>query len=576
MDHDNAREMESSPSLPLEDLIIERGGRTSVGNRTRPILVRLASLAHPGQWAILDRAGINKEFWSRMDWTKDPAVTSYLLVKSVPWVVFLGSFIVYVLTAAPTIFGFDSAEYASAAYNLGVPHATGYPLYVLMGKVATYLPFGDVGYRLNLMSAFFAAGTVTVVYLLAFSITRRLILSAAIAGFLAFSYYFWSSAVVAEVYSLHAFLNALTIYLLLQWNRGGDDRLLYGGVFAWGLSFGNHMTTVLLGPAIAYIIVMGLWDRRIKWQHLLPLAACSLAPLLLYLYLPLRYLASAVPHVLGYYTPEGVLVRTNTTTFEGFWSVISAKQFDVFFFSFHGMDYIDQLGQVMFWVYANFLGVGLILGILGIARNYTVDKRRLVFLALIFLANMLFFASYGAIDKPYMAVANYVVWSIWMADGLYYLANTLERSLPSGWEEKLATVLGQRVRGMHWENLLLALPIAALWVNYSYADLSSFTHVRDTYPEIMESFEPDALVLAWWPDAAPMFYFQQVEGLRKDVHIIDRFMISMENENRLIERSLPHRPVYVFGKGVRSVPHKYEALPSLSGSVETGYKIIPP
>jgi hypothetical protein len=364
--------------------------------------------------------------------------------------------------------------------------------------------------------------------------------------------------------------------LLLRWNRGGSDQLLYGGVFVWGLSFGNHMTTVLLGPAIAYVIGMGLWERRIKWQHLLPLAAFAAAPLVLYVYLPLRYLASAVPHVLGYYTPEGVLVRTNTTTIEGFWSVISAKQFDVFFFSFQGMEYVNQLGQVMYWVHANFLGIGLILGLLGIAHNYMVDKRRLVFLAMIFLANMLFFASYGAIDKPYMAVVNYVVWSIWMADGLCYLAAALDRSVPSGWKEKLITVLGQQARGSHWEKLLLVLPITALWINYSYADLSSFTYVRDTYPEIMEAFEPNALVLAWWPDAAPMFYFQQVEGLRKDVQIIDRFMISVENEDRLIERSLPHRPVYAFGKGVRSVPHKYEALPSLLGSVEKGYKIIPP
>jgi hypothetical protein len=554
-----------------------RGGKPSANGWTKSLTARFATFAHFTQGTLPDAIGINKEFWSSLFRTKDPELISYLLVRAVPWLMFLGSFVVYLITAAPTVFGFDSAEYASAAYNLGVPHATGYPLYVLMGKLFTYLPFGDVGYRLNLMSAFLAASTVTVVYLLALFVTRRIILSIAIAGFLAFSYYFWSSAVVTEVYSLHALLNAIAIYLLLQWNRGGSDRLLYGGVFVWGLSFGNHMTTVLLGPAIAFFVVVGLWRQRIKWPHLALLAVCFVVPLAVYVYLPLRYLANAIPHVLGYYTWEGVLVRTNTASIEGFWSVLSARQFEVFLFAFHGMDYVNQLGQVFFWVYANFLGVGLVLGILGIFRNYLVDKLRLVFLGLIFLANLLFFASYGATDKPYMAVANYIVWSIWMADGLYYLTRALENFVPLEPVRKLAGSLSQRVKGVQWEKLSLALPIIALWVNFSYADLSSFTYVRDTYPRIMESFEPNALVLAWWPDAAPMFYFQQVEKLRPDVQIIDRFLISAQNENRLIASSARHRPVYVFGKAVRVVPnHKYEALPSLAGSVEKGYKVIPP
>jgi len=70
--------------------------------------------------------------------------------------VFTGTLFVYLLTVAPTLFGLDSAEFSAVAYALGVPHATGYPLYVLLGKMFTYLPFEDVAYRLNLMSAFLA------------------------------------------------------------------------------------------------------------------------------------------------------------------------------------------------------------------------------------------------------------------------------------------------------------------------------------------------------------------------------------------------------------------------------------
>ncbi len=577
MNYANSKETEGSPPLPPEDLSIRREEKPSVSGWAKPILVRFAPLTHPGHWPILNGIRINKEFWSSALRAQDPALIVQVLGLAAPWVVFLGSLVVYVLTAAPTVFGWDSAEYATVAYKLGVPHATGYPLYVLIGKLATYLPFGDVGYRLNLMSAFFAAGTVTVVYLLAFFITHRRILSVAVAGFLAFSYYFWSSAVVTEVYSLHALLNASTIYLLLRWNREGNDRLLYGGIFIWGLSFGNHMTTVLLGPAIAFLIGMGLWDRRVKRQHLLPLAACFVIPLAVYVYLPLRYLADAVPYVMSYYTAEGDLVRVNTTTIEGMWSVLTARQFEYLFRAYQGPGYLEQLKQLMFLtVYANFLGVGLVLGMLGLLRNYIADKQRLIFLGLIFSANLLFFADYGALDKQFMAVTSLVVWAVWIADGAYYILNTIENLSPDQWLGRFRSIAGQRVQQIRWEMFAVLLPLAALWVNFSYADLSSFTHVRDTYPRIMESFGPNALVFAWWADLAPMQYYQQVENLRPDVQLIDRFLISPEAEIRLIDESLPHRPVYVFEGFERGVPHPKFEVPALWGSFETGYKVIPP
>lgn len=507
---------------------------------------------------------------------KRPARISDVLVQLSPALVFAGSFIVYVLTAAPTVFGFDSAEYAAAAYNLGVPHPTGYPLYLLLGKLFTYLPFGDVAYRLNLMSGFFSSATATVVYLLAFLVTRRVVASIAIAGFLAFSYYFWSASVIAEVYSLHAFLNATTIYLLLLWQRGGSNKLLYGAGFIWGLSFGNHMTTALLGPAIAFLVALGLWDRRIKWPQLFPLLACTLLPLSIYVYLPLRYMAEAVPYALGQYNEQGVFVRTDTTTIEGIWSALTASQFGVFFLAHRGMGYVNQLGQVMFWVYANFLGAGLILGLLGVVRNFMVDKRRLAFLSLIFIANALFFASYGAPDRSFMFLVGYIVWSVWMADGIYLALTTIESTFPEDWLRKLLSALGPGVRLVRWEALSLVLTIIALWVNFSYVDLSSFTIIRDRYPQIMSSLKPNALVLAWWPDSAPMYYFQQVENIRQDVQIVDRFLISAEGEEQLIEHALPDRAVYVFGQRVRPIPLKYKTVPVISDGFETGYMIISP
>src|SRR5215212_5622568 len=65
----------------------------------------------------------------------------------------LGVVALYVLTLAPTTAMWDASEYITAAYTLGIPHPPGNPLFVLLGRVASLLPFGSVAYRVNLLAA---------------------------------------------------------------------------------------------------------------------------------------------------------------------------------------------------------------------------------------------------------------------------------------------------------------------------------------------------------------------------------------------------------------------------------------
>ena len=339
------------------------------------------------------------------------------------------------------MYGLDSAKLSSAAYNLGVAHGTGYPLYLLLGKLFTYLPIGDIGYRLNLMSAVFASATIGVIYLLALQVSRRVLISVAAAGSLAFSYYFWAAAVVAEVYSLHAFLTATTIYLLLRWQRSGNPRLLYAAGFVWGLSFGNHMSTVLLAPAFAYLVVSGLRSGRLKYGNLMVLALCFLPTLAIYAYLPLRYLAEATPYTLGQCNAQGVLERVDHTSIQGMWYTLSGRQFESMFLAYQGLEYVGQFGKATFWLLANFLGIGLVLGIMGVARNHGNDPQRLVFLGLIFAANLLFFTSYGPTDKEFMFLAVYIVWAVWLAEGAGYLLDIIERTPLRRFKELISRVV---------------------------------------------------------------------------------------------------------------------------------------
>lgn len=496
------------------------------------------------------------------------------LARFAPVAVFAGSFLVYFLTLAPTVFRLDSAELTTVAYNLGVPHATGYPLYLVIGKLFTYVPVGDVGYRVNLMSAVFGAGTVTIVYLLAYLVSGRVALSLAAAGFSAFSYYLWTSSVVAEVYTLHAFLTATTIYLLLQWNRTGDHRWLYAAGFAWGLSFGNHLSTVLLGPGFAYLMAVNLWRGRLRVRYLIILAVCFAPALAIYAYLPLRYLAEAVPYVLGQYDDQGVLIRVDHTTFQGMWQTLTARQFGGLFFYYGPVEYLGQLWQACLWLFGNFLGIGLVLGGLGIVSSYApMHRERLIFLGLIFGFNLLFFVSYGADDKESMFLPVYLIWSVWVAEGCHYFLEMVERPHPAVATGKSIARLYRALTGLPWEKLALMLPLAALTINFSYANARPDTFIRDQSEQVLAAFEPNALVLARWPDEAPMTYLQIVEDHRPDVQIIDRFLILREDETRLIERNLSVRPVYVFGP-LPALSLPYKKVP-IDGGIEAGHRLLP-
>ena len=76
------------------------------------------------------------------------------------FLVFACSLLFYSLTLTPSL-SFkspDGNELATVAYQLGLAHSTGYPLYTWLGKLFTFIPLGDVAYRVNLMSAVLGAG----------------------------------------------------------------------------------------------------------------------------------------------------------------------------------------------------------------------------------------------------------------------------------------------------------------------------------------------------------------------------------------------------------------------------------
>jgi hypothetical protein len=138
---------------------------------------------------------------------------------------FLFFLALYARTAAPSVLSGDSAEFQLAAALLGVPHPTTYPLYVLLGHLATYaLPFGDLAWRVTIVSAVCAALAVALFFLLARRITASA--PAALVGALALGLApgLWNAATLAEVYALLMALLAGLAWLIAGGDTGQGTR----------------------------------------------------------------------------------------------------------------------------------------------------------------------------------------------------------------------------------------------------------------------------------------------------------------------------------------------------------------
>lgn len=187
--------------------------------------------------------------------------------------------IVYLSTLAPTVAFWDCGEFITTSYRFGVPHPPGAPLYTLLGRLFSMLPFGEIAFRVNLLSAASGIATVLLIYLC----TVRLLVTwldrtnaqhqiaiftgAAVAALsTAFSFSFWNNAIEAEVYGLSMCITLLAVWLGLRWDDAhkdnNSDRNLLFIAYLFGLGAGVHLQCLLTIPGILILIFTDLLEDR--------------------------------------------------------------------------------------------------------------------------------------------------------------------------------------------------------------------------------------------------------------------------------------------------------------------------
>jgi len=220
-------------------------------------------------------------------------------------IVFVLSFLGYFITVSPTLSYWDCGEFAACAYTLAIPHPPGSPLFLIVGRVFTMIPFSDIGYalglsvsdydiayRVNMVSVLTSAFSVLFLYL---TIVRLILqwkeraettfgslkiqLSAAIGALtFAFTYSQWFNAVEAEVYASSIFFTAIVVWAIMAWLEKPDD--IHSDVYLLliaymvGLAIGVHLLNILALPFIFFIIYTKKFE--ITFTSLIAFAAIGL------------------------------------------------------------------------------------------------------------------------------------------------------------------------------------------------------------------------------------------------------------------------------------------------------------
>ncbi len=191
------------------------------------------------------------------------------------------SFIVYLLTMADSVPYWDCGEFIATSYILGVPHPPGSPLYLILGRLFSLIPFNaDIAFRVNLISPIVSALAVMLLYLSTVKVITHwrgrvasfsdalIAFGGALVGSLTFAFTdsHWFNAVEAEVYAMSTFFTAIVVWLILHWSERadekGNERYILIIAYMLGLATGVHLLNLLTVPFVALIV----YFRKFKFQ----------------------------------------------------------------------------------------------------------------------------------------------------------------------------------------------------------------------------------------------------------------------------------------------------------------------
>jgi transmembrane protein TMEM260 (protein O-mannosyltransferase) len=504
-------------------------------------------------------------------------------------------FCLYLFTLAPSTAMWDTSEYIAAAYTLGLPHPPGNPFFVLIGRVFSILPIAsNVAVRINILAALCSAVSAAMWFL----VTERVLVSwfpqrwqrivggvvAVLIGGTAFTV--WNQSVVNEkVYTVSLMGIAIISWLMIRWSDEPDgwkaDRILVLVAYLLGLGYTNHMAGMLAAPAAVIAVVVrrpNTFLRPWMWAAVLGAMALGFTPF------------ATQPIRAAYMPPINEGEPTACRDGLKFGCTFSKGTYDAFMYNFNRGQYgkpdiTDRqapfTAQVdMWWTYfkwqwlrdahlqhqawqAILAAVFLVLGLFGGWVHFQRDRRSfwyfgiLMFtmtLVLIYYLNFKYGASQSpdlgdtvareVRDRDYFFLWSFSAWGVWAALGLVFMWESIGSLLGTEevrYNKNLITVPDRR--GLAVGSAVLLLAFVPVFTNWSTAPRRGQTYTRDFAHDLLNSVEPyGVLVTVGDNDTFPLWYAQEVEGIRKDVVVANTSLLNTD----WYTRQLIRRPIWAY------------------------------
>ena len=431
---------------------------------------------------------------------------------------FVGVFLVYLPFVHGDVSWLDGGHLTAAAVELGVPHATGFPLFVICAHALTLVPFGSLAFKVALLSSLAVAGATTLVLGIARNNGARA--WPALCGALLFPFTFqvWLNGQLAEVYALNAFLIALLAYLLWR-----PKPRIETALFVTGLGLGSHATFVGAAACMWVVLIVNerCFRRMLKGVPILFVGALIIA------YLPLAAGRETLTNWGG----------GSVATMSGLWDHLTASGIRDSFAEEMGSQ--DHLGhQISTWM--DLAGGELFPVLLGLfLLSYFWMPQRRIFVAMlaVLIVDMLFSCFINPMGQQDLQTG--MPGALMLGIGVSLTAG-LSR-FPSPKFRRVAEVARVTV--------LIALSVMQIGERWHDRDTDSVAGMHGRF--VMLELLPDSTLFATGDNVpGQSLYLQSVEGLRPDALVLVSQQISDETSVQ-----------YAYSRAGRDMPDSYLSAP---------------
>ncbi len=413
--------------------------------------------------------------------------------------------IVYLKTLCPTIFADDCGEIATAVATGGVMHPPGYPLYTLIGGLFIKLiGFGEPAWRLGLLSALSAAFAVPLTYKLTRRLGAGMTWSVTAALAFAFSVALWQQATKVETYALNALFVTLLFNQAAKYNETGARRDLLFYALLTGFSLTNHVSMVCAIAGTLWIVAGAL--KRDPKPVFAALAAIPfmVAPLSLY---ALIWVAAA--------SHPGGQIWGDPSDPHRFWLHVTGARYRPYMFSQSGLDMAqrDLVGlPATLWHNMDWFLVAVVPGV---ARALWSPATRRIAQALLIAASAYLFetSAYGILNIFEYYTPLVMILCVFSGVGM----DAVVRGLMARWNAPRSQLKTLQV------SVCCLVGLTAILTHWAYCDRSHALFMRNLAINTLANLPPNAVIVSRGDNRIfPMWYVQDVLGVRQDVAVIPR------------------------------------------------------